>query len=344
MGLLDKLLGGVILPPTPKTRTSAGSTAHRPGAKGTYPTGRPVNPMRQPAVRPRPEELSPDGTGPIEAAPAPVESAAEPVIPAATEAPAAEPVAEAPAPPPAETEPVLPPPSWSADDILAELFTESGKRHPHVQPAAEPKPEPAVTEPEEEPLHGQTVGTMGAFTAEAEQSAEPEPAVPAAAAPPIAVAERETAEPEAATDIEPCWNAVTQRKLDRYFARLRQVYPDGEIVRLNTGQKKLAERGAQLRREIHMEGCLDAFFALGGFTYRRSEGGRPSVVQTAREQQGLLRNLRAAFPQGAPSVAAVQQADHRLYLNLRAAARREQCTMTEFLSRNELLHKKECVS
>lgn len=60
------------------------------------------------------------------------------------------------------------------------------------------------------------------------------------------------------------WDDVTQRKLDRYFNRLRELYPDGVITRLNTGHKKLAERGAQLRSLLGMEGELDNFFALGG--------------------------------------------------------------------------------
>jgi hypothetical protein len=43
--------------------------------------------------------------------------------------------------------------------------------------------------------------------------------------------------------------------------------------------------------------------------------------------------LRAQFPEDVPTVLAVQQADHRLYLDLRAVARRENCTVGEYLDR-----------
>ena len=318
MGLLDKLLGGVVLPPTTRSRTSTGSAAHRPaapGSKGTAPADRPVNPMRQAPVRPKPEEPSGESVQPAQPAAVTAEPIPQPPMESmtgATFAPAAAPDS-----------------AVTAEEILAELF-------------AEPEAAPA------EANGGARIeakGSMGSFVAEPVVELAPAPvaAVPAVTAPVEEVAVPAATAPIEATDTA-LWSDVTQRKLDRYFARMRQVYPDGVIVRLNTGQKKLAERGAQLRREIGMEGRLDDFFALGDFTYRRSEGGRPSVVKTDRQQEGLLRDLQAAFPQGVPSVAAVQQADHRLYLNLRAAARRDQCTMTDYLKRHELLKKKECVS
>ena len=125
------------------------------------------------------------------------------------------------------------------------------------------------------------------------------------------------------------WGAHLQKRLDTYFARLRQDFPDGVVVRLNTQHKKLAERGAELRRLIGYEGKLDEFFALGGFTYQRSVGGRPSLPQ---EQTASVEDrLRAAFPDDVPTVLAVQQADHRLYLDLRAAARKANCTVGEYL-------------
>lgn len=328
MGLLDKLLGGVVLPPTTRTRTSTGSAAHRPaapGSKGTHPADRPVNPMRQTPIKPKPEETPAESVERSQAA------AAAPVEPVKSVEPIAEPPTESmasfSAKPAAGS-------SLSAEDILAELFSEPEKES--AQAASVPAEASGGSLLE-------TKGSMGSFTAEpvsasvATVPATEEITIPTA--PTSAVSE-----PTEAVDTPTPWSDVTQRKLDRYFARMRQAYPDGVIVRLNTGQKKLAERGAQLRREIGMEGRLDEFFALGEFTYRRSEGGRPSVVKTDRQQEGLLRDLQAAFPQGVPSVAAVQQADHRLYLNLRAAARRDQCTMTDYLKRHELLKKKECVS
>ena len=321
MGLLDKLFGGVVLPTNTRTRTSTGSAAHRPvapGAKGTHPADRPANPMRQTPGKPTPEETA------IPAAESPRPVAAEPAEP--TEMPAS-------AAPAAVSQP-----SVTAEDILAELFAEPG-----TAPAPAPAEESGGSILE-------TKGSMGSFVAEpiAETAPVSVPAAPATPTPTIAApVEPAVAEPvpaEVAETGEAAWSDVTQRKLDRYFARMRQAYPDGVIVRLNTGQKKLAERGAQLRHEIGMEGQLDEFFAIGGFIYRRSEGGRPSVVKTDRQQADLLRDLRAVFPQGVPSVAAVQQADHRLYLNMRAAARRDGCTMTDYLKQHDLIKKKECVS
>ena len=323
MGLLDKLFGGVVLPPTTRTRTSTGS-AHRPaapGAKGTHAVDRPANPMRQTPAKPKPEAAPSESAERLHPAAAPIKSADAA---------------------PAESVTGTSEAALTAEEILAELF---------AQPASEPAAAPASTETGGGSLL-EAKGSMGSFVAE--PIAEPTPA-PAAPAAPVAAAPVKPAEPAPVVTApaepvssEPAetpapWSDVTQRKLDRYFARMRQAYPDGVIVRLNTGQKKLAERGAQLRRESGMEGRLDEFFALGEFTYRRSEGGRPSVVKTDRQQEGLLRDLHAAFPQGVPSVAAVQQADHRLYLNLRAAARRDQCTMTDYLKRHELSKKKECV-
>ncbi len=133
---------------------------------------------------------------------------------------------------------------------------------------------------------------------------------------------------EASGDVPP-WGAHLQKRLDTYFARLRVDFPDGVVVRLNTGHKKLAERGAELRRLIGYEGRLDEFFALGGFTYQRSTGGRPSLPQ---EQTASVEDrLRAAFPDDVPTVLAVQRTDHRLYLDLRAAARKAGCTVGEYL-------------
>lgn len=157
--------------------------------------------------------------------------------------------------------------------------------------------------------------------------AQPKPQATAPAAP-VAKPVVESAAP-AAEENTPPWGAHLQKRLDTYFARLRRDFPDGVIVRLNTQHKKLAERGAELRRLIGYEGRLDEFFALGGFTYQRSTGGRPSLPQ---EQTASVEDrLREAFPDDVPTVLAVQQADHRLYLDLRAAARKANCTVGEYL-------------
>lgn len=163
----------------------------------------------------------------------------------------------------------------------------------------------------------------------------PKPAEPLETTVPSVTAPAVSEKPKpsvAASDFEP----VLQRKLDRYFERLRAVYPTGVITRLNTGQKKLAERGAQLRRMCHMENELDAFFALGGFTYERTTGGRPRNVQDPAAQTALVTEVKALFPQGIPSAAALDRADHSLYLRLRSAARLSGQTLTDFLKNNNL--------
>lgn len=177
------------------------------------------------------------------------------------------------------------------------------------------------------------------MSAEKEAPAEAAEAAETAVQPPKAVeeappiAEEEPAPPQAAEtaadDGVPSWGAHLQQRLDTYFARLRAEFPDGEIVRLNTGHKKLAERGAELRRLIGWQGDLDGFFALGGFTYRRSTGGRPRLP--AEQTASVEDRLREAFPEDVPTLLAVQQKDHRLYLDLRAAARAAGCTVGEYL-------------
>ena len=217
MGLLDKLLGGVVLPPTTRTRTSTGSAAHRPaapGAKGTHPADRPANPMRQTPVKPKPGDLPGESVQPAKpAAAAPVEPTPEPPT---------ESMASFSAKPAAD-------PAITAEAILAELFAESEKESPKA--AAE-----------ESGSLLEAKGSMGSFVAEPAAEAAPAPTPIAPAAP----VEEPVAAPAApAEEAAAPWSDVTQRKLDRYFARMRQVYPDGVIVRLNTGQKKLAERGAR---------------------------------------------------------------------------------------------------
>ncbi len=138
-----------------------------------------------------------------------------------------------------------------------------------------------------------------------------------------------------ATPAPPAFDPVLQKQLDTYFARLRAVYPDGVITRLNTGHKKLAERGAALRKRTGQEGDLDAFFALGGFTYRRSAGGRPPLP-LSEDLSSLEKKLKTYFPEGIPTVIAIRDTDHRLYLDLRALARRENRTVGEYLDAHGL--------
>ena len=189
--------------------------------------------------------------------------------------------------------------------------------------------------------------TVDAATAEEPPSGETEEAAAAEEAAPVETATetaRETAvEAETAPEAAPVAEAIPapaplaapeisehlQKRLDTYFARLRQDFPDGRITRLNTAHKKLAERGAELRRLIGYEGRLDEFFALGGFTYQRGVSGRPALP--AEQTASVEERLRAQFSGDVPTLLAVQQADHRLYLDLRAAARRVGCTVGEYL-------------
>ena len=188
------------------------------------------------------------------------------------------------------------------------LFDRLFARKPQTTPAP-------VAEPQEE---------VQEIAPEAPVAEEVSVAVPAVA--PVAeVAEQETGLSEEAL----------QRKLDRYFARLREVYPDGVVTRLNTGHKKLAERGAQLRRLTGDEGDLDAFFARGGFTYQRTKGGRPSAASA--DTAAVESRVKAAFPQGVPTAMALRDADHRLYLDLRAIARREETTVGAWLTAHQLM-------
>ena len=175
----------------------------------------------------------------------------------------------------------------------------------------------------------------------ASEQTEPTPVEPE---PPAIPAEEEDEPPESTPPPVPpqrTWDDVTQRKLDRYFARLREIYPDGVISRLNTGHKKLAERGAQLRSQLEMEGELDAFFALGGFTYCRMTGGRPPLPLTEADCETMQTRIRQLFPEGVPVVMAVREADHRLYLDLRAVARREGKNVGEYLRENGLMDSRE---
>lgn len=128
-----------------------------------------------------------------------------------------------------------------------------------------------------------------------------------------------------------------RKRLEAYFSRLEELYPDKVVVRLNTGHKKLAERGAELRRLVGMEGELDRFFALGGFTYQRSGGGRPPLPLTEEDCRAMRERLQALFPQGIPTVMAVRDADSRLFLDLRAVARREGLTVGDYLRRHRLM-------
>lgn len=199
--------------------------------------------------------------------------------------------------------------------------TVRGRQSTPIRPA----PRPTV------PVKHRTGGTSSSAASVVSTPATvKEPAVKKPVSPPAANAPSPTPTPA------PAFDAGLQKKLDRYFDRLRAVYPNGVISRLNTGQKKLAERGAQLRHMCGMENQLDEFFALGGFTYERTAGGRPRNVQNATAQTALITEVKSLFPNGVSSAAELNRADHALYLRLRSAARLSGGTITEFMNVNDL--------
>lgn len=270
-----------------------GTSAKSPARKpATPPTARPV-PKAAPQKPPVAAPQTPTATP--TAAPKPTENAPK-AAPAVVEAAAAvveQPVAEV---------------TEAAAEAVAEV----------ADIVAEPVAEDAPVE----------VAAIEEATDTVEVTAEPVEVEVEAITEPTAEPAADSAEADAQ---EVVIDAHLQKRLDTYFARLRQDFPDGNIVRLNTQHKKLAERGAELRRLCGYEGKLDEFFALGGFTYQRSAGGRPSLP--ADQTASVEARLRAQFPEDVPTVLAVQQADHRLYLDLRAVARRENCTVGEYLDR-----------
>ncbi len=136
------------------------------------------------------------------------------------------------------------------------------------------------------------------------------------------------------------YDPALQKKLNTYFKKLETVYPDHVIIRLNTGQKKLAERGSQLRHMIHWNGSLDDFFALGGFSYQRSESGRPQKLKTEQDISELIGLLKSRFPNGVSAAAEIDKTDHTLFLSLRAAARKSGCNLTTFLNNYNLYQSK----
>ena len=144
-------------------------------------------------------------------------------------------------------------------------------------------------------------------------------------------------QPKSIEDFDP----FVQKKLTTYFNRLKSVYPDMVIIRLNTGQKKLAERGANLRKFVDWQGTLDEFFALGGFTYKRSESGRPQKIKDEEDIVRLVEKIKQEFPNGVQAAADIRQQNPSLYLDIRSAARASQCTLTEFFNKYNLYIQKE---
>lgn len=309
MGLLNRLFGT----PTPKA------------------------PPEKPATRP--EKRTPPAPKPA------VATAADTATPAAgSSAAEAQPTAAVSAP----TAPLTPAtpdnsaaPSTVAIDSAAPAAADNAPAAADTRPVDEPAVDVASVCAADEVTDvtdtaGTTAADEAAVTPEmsaAETAAAPAETAQAPAASPAdktATADAAVAAAPAATAEGPEISEHLQRRLDTYFARLRRDFPDGRITRLNTAHKKLAERGAELRRLIGYEGRLDEFFALGGFVYQRGVSGRPTLP--AAQTDSVEARLRERFPEDVPTLLAVQQADHRLYLDLRAAARRAGCTVGDYLN------------
>lgn len=90
-------------------------------------------------------------------------------------------------------------------------------------------------------------------------------------------------------------DAHTMKRLETFFDRLLEAYPERVVIHFNRDFKKLAERGTALRRLAGYGEDNEAFFADFGFTYI-------NALQRQAESHGtyeeLVARLRAAYPDG----------------------------------------------
>ena len=85
------------------------------------------------------------------------------------------------------------------------------------------------------------------------------------------------------------------KRINTFFDRLEESYPDRVVIHFNRDHKKLAERGTELRRLAGYGEDNDAFFADFGFTYVNALRQKTESHGTYEE---LIEKLRAAFPDG----------------------------------------------
>ena len=85
------------------------------------------------------------------------------------------------------------------------------------------------------------------------------------------------------------------RRLQTFFDRLLEAYPDREVIHFNRDFKKLAERGTELRRLAGYGEDNDAFFEDFGFRYVNALRRQAESHGTYEE---LVERLRAAYPDG----------------------------------------------
>lgn len=85
------------------------------------------------------------------------------------------------------------------------------------------------------------------------------------------------------------------KRLNTFFDRLDECYPDRVVIHFNRDHKKLAERGTELRRLAGYGDDNEKFFSDFGFTYVNALKQKTDSHGTYED---LIARLKAAFPDG----------------------------------------------
>ena len=85
------------------------------------------------------------------------------------------------------------------------------------------------------------------------------------------------------------------KRLNTFFDRLAESYPDKVVIHFNRDHKKLAERGTELRRLAGYGEDNERFFSDFGFTYVNALKQKTDSHGTYED---LIERLKAAFPDG----------------------------------------------
>ena len=96
------------------------------------------------------------------------------------------------------------------------------------------------------------------------------------------------------------------KRLNTFFDRLAECYPDRVVIHFNRDHKKLAERGTELRRLAGYGEDNEKFFSDFGFSYVNALKQKTDSHGTYED---LIERLKAAFPDGI--VCLYQAADFR---------------------------------
>ncbi len=97
--------------------------------------------------------------------------------------------------------------------------------------------------------------------------------------------------PASGTEFEP----ALAKRLNTFFDRLAESYPDRVVIHFNRDHKKLAERGTELRRLAGYGEDNEKFFSDFGFTYINALKQKTDSHGTYED---LIARLKAAFPDG----------------------------------------------